>query len=153
MLLQYLCIIRSIYRHYSIEKLTHILRMPSQERNVKFNPKAQDNVKEVRWQVGWAYLSHLPLPSCISAPHQSATSHPHHIHTYSFAVLTSPLVLGASLWRSGLSILRCHCSGPGRCCDTGWIPSQGTSMCHRCSQKQKAKKPKSISIGVRSELG
>ena len=42
-----------------------------------------------------------------------------------------------SLWYSRRRIQHCHCSGSGRSCGTGSIPSQGTSVRCGCSQKKK----------------
>ena len=47
--------------------------------------------------------------------------------------------LGVPLWLSGLRIHHCHCSGSCCCCSTGSIPGPGTSICHKCSQKEKNK--------------
>ena len=43
------------------------------------------------------------------------------------------------LWLSGLRIHHYHCSGSCCCCSTGSIPGPGTSICHKCSQKEKNK--------------
>ena len=45
-----------------------------------------------------------------------------------------------SLWRSGLRIWHCYCSGLGHCYGVGWIPGLGTSIYHGCDQTNKQTK-------------
>ena len=49
-------------------------------------------------------------------------------------------LLGVPLWRSGLRIQHCCCSGLGQCYGADWIPGLGTSTCHRHSQNSKRTK-------------
>ena len=44
--------------------------------------------------------------------------------------------LGVPLWCSGLRSQHCHCSGLGHCCGSSSISDPGTSICHRCGQKE-----------------
>ena len=46
--------------------------------------------------------------------------------------------VGVSLWRSGLRIWCCHCSGESLCYGEGSIPGPGTSTCPGCGQKKRS---------------
>ena len=50
-----------------------------------------------------------------------------------------------------LRILGCHCSGLGRCCDTGLIPGAGTSTCSKFRKRKKKNKRETERKGRKKE--
>lgn len=81
-LLQQCCRTRTIYWHYSIVKLIHTLWVCDAFVGKKFGPplsldRLRDNVKELKWEGGWFYLSHLFLPSFCFCFSHTTSLHPH----------------------------------------------------------------------------